>query len=614
MTAAFAQPAAVATAPAFKGTLSLDVDATDTRRRIVTVHERIPVQRPGEMTLAYPQWDAASHAPSLSAHRLAGLQITAAGRPLPWVRDPARVHLLRVQVPAGVSTLAVDFQYLSPLTRDVSATLMDGFVGLSWSHVLLYPAGWPAQRLPVQATVRLPAGMAHATALAGRRDGDALRFEPVTLDRLLDSPVFASRHGVARQISGGDAPVWAHWLATDAAAVAQAPTFDAPLAAVVRETQAVFGPPPFARYDFLLALDDRLPGPGGIEHAASSEVFLPADLLANPAAASPSIDVVPHELIHAWNGRWRLPADMAAATPNDPVTGTLLWVYEGQTEFWSRVIAARAGLRSVQQTQEALALDAAVVQSRAGRRWKSLADSANDPLTQSGPASWRDWQRREDYYVEGVLFWLDVDAQLRRCSRGARGLDDFARQFFSTAGRQPQERQRTYAERDVAQALGRVCPGPWAQALRRKLDAHDDGGLLDGLSSHGWRLVFRDTPTAYFRLHEASEGVSDLTWSVGMTVTPAGQVKAVAWDGAAFRAGIVPGTRLKAVNGEAFDVEALKRAIAAAPTQGVPLRVLVDGHEETVSLDAHAGLRYPHLERVDGTEDSLSALLAARAR
>ena len=607
----------IATAKAsttFRGLMTLDVDLTDTRRRIVTIQQRIPVQRAGEMTLLYPQWETGSHAPSISAHRLAGLVVEADGRTLVWRRDPARVHAFRIVVPAGAQSLDLSFQYLAPLSRDPSATIVDGFVGVYWNRMLMYPSGWKASDLPVQATIKLPAGMVPATALSGAVDGDRFRFEPVSLDRLIDSPVFSSRHVVTREIIGGARPVRANWLAADAEAVKNVDRFDAKMQSVQRETEAIFGAPPFKHYDYLIALDDRLPGPGGIEHADSGEVVLPANLFSEPAESTSFIDVIPHELIHAWNGLWRVPVDMAVATPNEPFTGTLLWVYEGQTEFWSRVVAARSGLRTVEQTLGAIALDAAIVQHRAGRQWKSLADSANDPLIQDGTVYWRDWQRREDYYIEGVLFWLDIDARLRRCSHGARGLDDFATRFFSAADQKPGERQRPHSEADVVATLDHVCPGPWAGTLRRKLDTHDDDGVLDGLVAHGWRPVFRETPTDYFRLYEASEGVLDLTWSVGMTVTKDGRVKAATWNGPAFRAGIVPGTRLKIVNDEPYSAERLTTAIAAAAKQGdLRLGILVDGKQETVTVDASQGLRYPALERIEGTQDSLSTLLAPRA-
>lgn len=600
---------------AFKGGIQLAVDITDTRRRIARVSERIPVQLPGRTILFYPQWEAASHAPSISAHRLAGLVIKANGKQLQWFRDPGRVHAFAVNVPAGAYELEAEFQYLAPLGRDASATILDGFVGLSWNRVLLYPAGWSTGHIPVQATVRLPEGMLLASSLKGSQQGSVVQFEQVPLDQLIDAPVFASRHVDSRQISGGTAPVRAHWIAQSSDAIKNASNLTLPLRRVVNEVESVFGAPPFEKYDFLFGIDDRLPGPGGIEHATSSEVFLPTDAISDLSSALPYIDVIPHELIHAWNGMWRVPADMASPTLNDPITGTLLWVYEGQTEFWSRVIGARAGLRSLQETLDAIAVDAAIVQTQAGRRWKSLADSTNDPLIQSGPASWRDWQRREDYYVEGVLFWLDIDARLRQCSHGAKGMDDFAAAFFSTKTKTADEHQRTYTEAGVVNELERLCSNNWSQLLSRKLDTHDSRDVLDGLTNHGWRLVYRDVPTPYFRANEASDGVADLSWSAGLTVTTSGLVKAVAWEGPAFAAGAVPGSRVKSVNGAPFSLQALRDAVALTTSaKSLQLRLLIDGQEVDVDVQGVAGHRYPALERVENINDSLSKLLSSRTR
>lgn len=593
--------------------IELDVDLTDTRRRIVRVKERIPIGRSGTLTLLYPQWETASHAPSISAYRLAGLTLTAAGRKLPWRRDPAHPHRFEINLPPGARHIDVQFQFLAPLGRDPSGILMDGIAGLAWNRVVLYPAGVPPQSLRVQAQVKLPPGMTAATALDSQQTGDVVRFKPVALDQLMDSQLLAARHVAVRSIPGGTAPVTAHWIAQDAESVAQAEVMDASLSAVVQETEAVFGPPPFARYHYLFGLDERLPGPGGIEHATSTEVYLPNDFLANRSAALPYVDLIPHELIHAWNGAWRIPKDTQAPTPNDAFTGTLLWVYEGQTEFWSRILAARAGLRTVQETLDALAVDAAITEQRPRRQWKSLADSANDPLIQNGPPTWRDWQGREDYYVEGVLFWLDIDAQLRRCSAGAKGMDDFARLFFSTAGRAKGQRHRVYTEVDVVKTLTTVCAGPWGQRLRRKLDATDDAQVLDGLRAHGWQLVFKPEPTPYFLASEASDGVADLSWSIGLSVSGSGSVKSVAWESPAFAAGLVPGAKLIRVNGAPFSLQALRDAVAQTRTAPqVALVALIDGREVPVDIQYSGGHRYPALERIPDTPETLQALLKRR--
>ena len=59
---------------------------------------------------------------------------------------------------------------------------------------------------------------------------------------------------------------------------------------------------------------------------------------------------------------------------------SLLWVYEGQTEYWGQVLAARSGLRTKQQALDQLAFTAAFYEHQAGRRWRSLQDTTNDEI------------------------------------------------------------------------------------------------------------------------------------------------------------------------------------------------------------------------------------------
>src|SRR5262249_25266924 len=138
-------------------------------------------------------------------------------------------------------------------------------------------------------------------------------------------------------------------------------------------------------------------------------------------------DLLSHEFTHSWNGKFRRPADLWTANFNVPMRDSLLWVYEGQTEYWGWVLAARSGLFTRQQALDDPALIAAAYDRRIGRQWRTLADTTNDPIAaMRRPLPWRSWERSEDYYFEGQLLWLDADTLIRERSGGRRSLDDFA--------------------------------------------------------------------------------------------------------------------------------------------------------------------------------------------
>jgi len=610
--APWAPPASTIPVPrdhAFPGTLKVDVDASDTAQRIVRVRQRVPLQAAGRLTLLYPEWDAGSHGPTIEVQRVAGLVIQGGGQRLAWRRDPLDAHAFHVQVPKGVRELEVDFQFLAPLgpRSHISADL----INLQWQNVILYPAGWFASRIPVAASLTLPQGLTPATSLVEQgRSGSTITFAPVPLDLLLDSPVLAAPHVHQRSLADGPVPVRVTYLAGEAGQLAGADAMDAPLRAIVAQTAAVFGKAPFPHFDYLVPLTNRLPGPGGLEHIRSAEVTLPPDFLADTHASAAEIDLFAHEYIHAWNGKFAQPADHWTPTPNVPMQSTLLWVYEGQSEFWGRVIGARAGLRSFQDTLDALALDAAAMSHRPGRAWKALGDSALDPITMPGGVGviWTDWQRRKDYYAEGVLLWLDIDGILRERSQGKVSMDDFAARFFAVQGKSGIR----YTFDDVCTTLSNLAPFDWRGYIEQRVHGNSDAGLLDGLERAGYRLVYKPTPSPYVERALQGEGVPDFGYSIGIGVNGKGVVRSVSWNSPAFKAGLAPGAVVLEVEGAPFSVQRLAAAVASRNPVGIRLTVELDRRKLPVTAAYDGGLRYPALERIPQRADRLKTLLQAR--
>ncbi len=106
----------------------------------------------------------------------------------------------------------------------------------------------------------------------------------------------------------------------------------------------------------------------------------------------------------------------------------------------------------------------------------------------------------------------------------------------------------------------------------------------------------------------------DFAWSLGIEVGREGMLSSVRWGSPAFTAGLSPAAQLIAVDGRSYKAERLKTAITAAKVGKAPIQLLVkDGDVyKTVAIDYHGGLRYPTLERIEGSEDRLAQVLAAR--
>ncbi len=584
----------------FPGVIHLAVDASDIDRHIVQVHETLSGVTP-DTVLLYPQWLPGVHAPAGPIDRLAGLSITANGAPVSWTRDPVDVFAFHVQAPADATTIDLTFQYLSPTSPRVGRMEMSqSLMIFDWNSAVLYPAGYYAQQIAVEPELTLPPGWHGATALeptAGT--GTHVKYKPVSLDTLVDSPVYAGLYLAQFDLDPGAAnPVRLDVFADKPLYLSMRPEQLTAHRALVQQAYRLFGSHHFAHYDFLYSLSDDVVQKG-LEHHQSTEVGASPNVFLDWDRTGIAHDLLSHEFVHSWNGKFRRPADLWTANYNVPMQGSLLWVYEGQTQYWGQVLAGRAGLRTHQQALDQLAMTAANCALQTGRRWRPLSDTTVDEiLNPRRPMSWRDYQRFEDYYNDGLLIWLDADTLIRQRSHGKHSLDDFARRFFgiNDGSIDPV----TYTFDDVVAALNAVEPYDWATFLRERVDALDKPAPLDGVSRGGYRLVFTDTPSDYNRAADEQRRRNNQSFSIGLDIdTKDGSIVTVVWDSPAFHASLIEGETILAVNGNPYSPEALADAIRAAKGSSSGIELIVRGEQRyrVVDIDYHDGLRYPHLER-----------------
>ncbi|MBV8973202.1 MAG: M61 family metallopeptidase [Sphingomonadaceae bacterium] len=596
----------------YPGTIELAVDATDTARGVFHIRENVPVT-PGPLTLLYPAWLPGAHAPQGQTDKIAGLTITVGGQPLPWRRDTVDVHAFHVDIPGHVADIDVAFDFVSPTAPDQGPVVVTpNILALEWISTVLYPAGYFARQIMVAPSATYPAGWASATALPTSDNADrggTVHYAPVALDTLADSPVFAGRF-VRREPLSPD--VTLNFFADRADELKPTEAQLAAHRALATQAVRLFGAQHYSHYDFLFALSDRIDG-FGLEHHRSSEDQASPDYFLSWDDNVASRDLLGHEFTHSWNGKFRRPADLWTPDFRVPMQNSLLWVYEGQTQFWGNILSARSGLIPAPEMRDRIAQVAAYYTAQAGRAWRPLLDTTNEEiLSNRRPEPYTSWQRAEDYYNEGMLIWLDADSLIRERSHGKRGLDDFARAFFGVRDRDWGE--LTYTRDDVIAALNAVEPYDWAGFLHARVDLAGVPAPLDGITRGGYRLVFTDQPGKLWKSRETSREVMDLSYSLGLVVGKHGAVKNVLWGSPADKAGITVGATLVAIDGAKYDDDVLKQVVTAAKDGTAPIRLLIEANDtyRTVDVAWNGGLRYPHLERTGKGPSSLDALLTAR--
>jgi predicted metalloprotease with PDZ domain len=600
---------------AYPGTIALEIDATDLARGVYRVRQTVPVT-PGarELVLLLPEWIPGKHAPRGPINLLADVRFEVDGKPALWTRDPVEVHAFRVPLPAGARLVTASFVHTSPLqTSEGRITMTPAMLNLQFDMMSLYPAGHYVRQIRVTPTVTFPEGWTAFTALDGQKDaggrGNRVTWATTDYETLVDSPIFAGKH--AREWDLGH-DVSLAVVADEARLLALQGEHQALFGKLVDETIQALGPPHFDHYELLLALTDRMGGIG-LEHQRSSENSYEPESFLKWDDMGWARNVVSHELAHSWVGKYRRPADMWTPDYRQPMRNDLLWVYEGQDQYWGWILSARAGFQPKDVVLGALANSAGYYSMQAGRAWRSVEDTTADPITSARrPLPYSSLSRSEDYYSEGMLVWLEADQVIREGTGGAHGLDDFARAFFG--GVEGDLGVLPFRFEDVVAALDAVYPYDWATFLDTRFRKPNQPPPLAGIEKAGYRLVWKDEPNPYEKGRMGGNGYLNLQNSIGVNVDTDGTVSLSLWGTPAFDAGVVRGAQIVAVNGEAYSADRIKRAITAAKDGGEPIALLVKRGDRYLEapIRYRGGLRYPWIEPAGEGEQPLDRLLAPR--
>jgi predicted metalloprotease with PDZ domain len=595
-------------------TIRLHVDLTDAPRNIYHAHLTVPV-KPGELTLVFPKWIPGNHRPSGPIAALTGIRMEAAGQPLSWQRDPIDMYAFHVMVPAGAPEIQIS---LDTITSDDNAgsggpAASSNILDLNWNAVVLYPQGARSDAAQFAPSITLPAGWKFGTALSvANTAGDRVEFAPVSLTTLVDSPLIAGVHYRRIELTKpGETPVHVMDLVADNEGdLAMKPDDLAAYQKLVAETGALFGARHYRQYHFLYTLSEQV-GEHGLEHHESNDSVANERTLLDPNLRMIFAALLPHEFVHSWNGKYRRPAGLATPNYQEPMIGDLLWVYEGLTEYLGTLLAERSGLWTPEQYREALAATAANLDHRPGRTWRPLEDTARSVqiLRRISTPQWSSWRRGLDYYPEGELIWLEVDATIRQQTHGQRSLNDFCRQFHGGESGPPKVVPYTFD--DVVHGLNQVAPYDWAALLQQRVNSTSTHAPLRGIELGGWKLVYNDKPNSLIEAIEKLLKFSGFSDSLGFTVEEDGKLDDVIVGSPAYQAGIGPGMKLVAVNGRKWSSQVLHDALHAAQGTNLPVDLLVENAQffKTYSIPYHEGDKNPHLEPVSGQPDVLGDIL-----
>jgi predicted metalloprotease with PDZ domain len=352
--------------------MKLVVDETQAPRKIAFVHEEIRVT-PGAIALAYPKWIPGEHGPTGPIQQLAVLKIHAGNTVLSWTRDPEEINTIHVNIPAGVSVINVDFDTL------VENTISSHQLLLAWNTTVLYPLGIDKTKLMIQPSLLLPKNWKQASSMSVTGQSDnRVNFAPISLERLIDSPVLAGEFLRALPLNSG----WPAELDVTGDTQAAVDSVDDAHAVdlftkLVDQDRAMFGFKHWEKLHLLISQSSARPY-DGLEHEDSPYCAVgDAALSQKDQLEKFGWGLLAHEQSHSWCGKYRRPEELYSKPDyQGPERTSLLWVYEGLNQYIGMLLGTRAGFNNAMYARDELARTITYLSSRLARADIPLVDTA----------------------------------------------------------------------------------------------------------------------------------------------------------------------------------------------------------------------------------------------
>ena len=243
---------------------------------------------------------------------------------------------------------------------------------------------------------------------------------------------------------------------------------------IVRAQVAMWGPPEFSEYTFLIhfAADDH--SGDGMEHLTSTQI-IQSGALADDGTYESTLGTVSHEFFHVWNVKRLRPVELGPWDFTRPLNTRGLWVAEGFTNYYGHLFQRRSGLWDDAKFLRRQSQTIGEIENSPGSKLMSAEESSlSAPFIDDAPhAQLTNLENTSvSYYPKGQLIALVMDLLIRGRSKGKSSLDDVMRRMYEefylkSSNSSYYLRGRGYTTDDVLQTASTVAGFDFADFFKR---------------------------------------------------------------------------------------------------------------------------------------------------
>ncbi|HSP64538.1 MAG TPA: PDZ domain-containing protein [Pyrinomonadaceae bacterium] len=265
---------------------------------------------------------------------------------------------------------------------------------------------------------------------------------------------------------------------------------------IVKAETAMWGPPEFDSYTFLIHFAADGHSSDGMEHLTSTQIIMPGSL-ADPGMYEEALDAIAHEFFHVWNVKRLRPIELGPWDFTRPANTRGLWIAEGITNYYGHLMQRRAGLWTDAKLLSTFSQQVTEVENAPGSRLMSAEESSlSAPFIDDAPHAQQTNLANTSisYYPKGEVLGLVLDLLIRGKTGGRASLDDVMRRMYAEFYLQSPKltyylRGRGYRPEDFERVVSEVSGTDMSDFFKRYVRGVESPPYEEAFAQVGLRFV-----------------------------------------------------------------------------------------------------------------------------
>jgi predicted metalloprotease with PDZ domain len=391
----------------------------------------------------------------------------------------------------GASGLTLRYKVFGDDLSGTFSQLDARHANLNGASVFMYVVGHKQD--PVRLQIEAPAGWRIVNGYAPQADGRTWEFP--NYDTMIDTPAEIGPDWTAQefQVEGKTYRVVIHAYGDDGgrrAALAR------DIEKIVRAEVAMWGAPDLESFTFIFHFDPAATRGDGMEHLTSTQI-VETGVLADADIYESALETAAHEFFHVWNVKRLRPVELGPWDFTRPLATRSLWIAEGLTNYYGKMMLRRAGLWTDEQLLNSLGETISGIENSPGSRLMSAEEaSLVAPFTDRATSEQRVnlGNTSVGYYPKGETLGLVLDLLIRSRSGGRASLDDVMRRMYEEFYvKSPKAtyylKGRGYTGEEFARVASEVAGADLSDFFARSVAGAEQPPYEEALASVGLRFV-----------------------------------------------------------------------------------------------------------------------------